>query len=101
MPIKSNFAQYSAAFIGLVGGVAHYLRSRAKEGMPFNVLLLFTNAFVSAFVAYTIGQALPVEWAQYNNAVAGFVGFFSYPILSVLEDNIRTIVTHVVNRAKP
>jgi len=97
MPIKTNLAQYSAAFIGLVGGIAHYLRNMAKYEMPFSMLMLFVNAFVSAFVAYTIGEALPQSWAMYNNAVAGFVGFFSYPILSLVEENFSAVLKSALN----
>jgi len=102
MQIKNEIAQYSAAMIGLIGGIAHYLRARAKEDMPFNMFLLFTNAFVSAFVAYTIGEALDGNHLdQYTNAIAGFVGFFAYPILDVAEDHIAVIIKSTFKKYRP
>jgi len=82
--------------LGAVGGAIAYLlqyKKHKEEDTTYTVQwsLLLVNMVLGGFIASIIGDIVPTD-TSYHNFIVGSIGVASYPLLTLIENNIAIIV---------
>lgn len=76
--------------LGMLGGVASYFYPPSTE-TRFSLRYFISKLVISFFIGELAGEFIPAE----NSVKAGWtmaLGFFAYPVLSVLELKVKAMV---------
>ena len=81
---------FKDVILGIVGGIVAYLydyttaKKKGDETFSFSWALMFINALLGAFVAYTVGDFVPLDVSG-RDAIIGFSGVTSYNIIMIAQ----------------
>lgn len=82
--------------IGAFGAIVNLLYQKSK-GKVVSLTLLFITIVIGFFVGNLVGSFIPKDF-EYRDGTLMVAGFGCYPLLDILESNIKTIFEKIFIR---
>lgn len=89
--LEQAIAWSQFGLLGMFGGVASYFYPPSTE-LRFEWKLFLGKLIMSFFVGRVAGDFIPDAY-QYKAGIIPVLGFFAYPVLGVLEQKVKDLVS--------
>ena len=85
----------SLGVLGAFGGVANFYYLNATKNRAFAWGLLAANVVVAFFIGRVVGGFIDPD-NQFRDSIAMLLGFFSFPVVHILEARLVAIINRVL-----
>lgn len=82
-------------FLGAFGGVANFYYLNATKNRKFLWGVLFANVVIAFFLGRALGSFISEE-NQFRDGIVMLFGFFSFPLVHVLESRVVTLLDRIL-----